>query len=336
MDDIDLLIEMGDSEVRKQVGEYFRAQLRSHPAVAGTFFPGATVPNPAPPPDLMDFVGDIASALVGWALSVTAAYGFNNTADGKKAMSYVTDALNWGSNEYASVSISGAGTQEEKERTLREYAERAKVIENQGKFKKLASFNYDALFPQYCAKGSTTFQRYLNDKPETWGGTLADVLASDNFIVKTALLRTADPTNFYQGLYLQLYKVYRLAPSRLESVLSAWNRAKLVDLAPPRPSGYRFVPPIEKLTVSWTNYEWMQASNFSEQTFLSDIQNAVGSRTTTGRVWHSYPMSSHSATSYGYYTDEYTFGKGVAEWLSQRRGKYEFLTSAEPSNKVTE
>jgi hypothetical protein len=340
MDDIDRLISMDDSEVRKQVGECFRAQLRSHPAVAPTFFPGTPAANSAPPAELMDFVGEVATALVAWSLSSASSYGFNRTADAGKAKTYVTGALNWGNMEYAFMAISGVGTQEERDRAMRAFQAQGKVIANQSKFKKLASFNYDVLFPQYCAKDGVAFQRYLNDKPEVWGSKLADTLASDAFITVRALMKTADPANFFQGLYLLLYQVYRLAPSRLDSVISAWGARKLADIAESRPPGYRFVPPAEKLTYSWTNYERMQAAYFSEQTFLPEVQTAIGRETETGRRTRTrtHPISPFGSTfNYPSYTEiDITLGKDVEEWLSQRRGKHDFLTGEGPSsNKIT-
>jgi hypothetical protein len=337
--DIDQLIAMDDGDVRKQVGECFRAQLRSHPAVGPTLFPGAPAANPAPPAELRDFVGEVATALVAWSISSISSYGFNRTADAAKARTYVTDTLNWGSEEFAFRTTSSAGTQTDRDRAMLSFQKAQKVIDDQSKFKKLASFNYDALFPQYCAKDGVTFQQYLA-KPNDWGPALADTLASDAFIVTRALSNTADPSNFYQGLYLLLYKLYRLAPSRLDAVISAWVAHKLAEVAEPRPPGYRFVPPIEKLRYGWTNYERMQAAFFSENTYLSDIQDAVARGTETDRrtKTRSHPVSPGGSTfNYPSYTEvDVAYGKNVAEWLSQRRGKYDFLTGEGPSNTTTQ
>jgi hypothetical protein len=336
--DIDQLIAMDDAEVRKQVGESFRAQLRAHPAVNATFF-GAPAANPAPPPELTDFVGDVASALVAWSLATTTAYGFNATADAALARAYVNGALNWPETAGVSMSMTANMTEEQKESQRRRVARESKAIDNQSKFRQLAWFNYGALFPQYCAKDGVTFQQYL-DKPETWGPAVADTLSSDAFIINRALSKTADPADFYQGLYHLLYKVYRLAPSRLDSVVAAWSARKLADAAEERPWDTRFRPPVEKLAYGWTNYERMQAAYFSEQTFFSDVQNAVTRGTETGRrqdprytnIAFAGPVENRNRQEH----IDMLYGAAVVKWLADQRPKHEFLTGQGVSNQVTQ
>jgi hypothetical protein len=295
MDEIDRLISMNDGEVRKQVGESFRAQIRSDPAVSSTFFPGAAAPHPAPPPALAEYLGDAATALVSWSLSAASAYGFGRTADGGKAKWMVEAMLN------------PLGPDSDWIGNIGVWRER---------FDQLAAYNYGALFAARCATDGVTVERFLKDNPEGWGARLADAVTAPEFLVTRALSKAADPSKFYQGLHLLLYKVERLAPGRRDGVAKVWEEKNL----------------FEKVRPPWTIYEYMQANRFSEQTFLPEVQNAVGRSEITNRFTRSYPMSTHSATVYTYEVLEYTYGKGVADWLSQRRGKYEYLTGAKPSN----
>jgi hypothetical protein len=298
MDEIDRLISMDDSELRNQVGEAFRAQIRFHPAVSSTFFPGATAPNPVPPLALAEYLGDAATALVSWSLSAASAYGFGRTANSSKAK-WTVDAM-----------LNPIGPDPDWVGNIGVFREQ---------FEQLAAHNYGALFGVHCAMDGVMFERFLKDNPEGWGARLADAVTASAFLAQRALSKAADPSKFYQGLHLLLYKVERLAPARRDGVAKIWEEKRL----------------LEKVRPLWTIYEYMQANKFSEQTFLAEVQNAVGRSEITNRYTKSYPMSSHSATVYTYEVVEYTYGKGVADWLSQRHGKYEYLTGAKPSNTQT-
>lgn len=187
-DAVNLLIAMDDTEVRKQVGVCFTAQLRASPAVHGTFFPGApAAPVPVPAGD--NWVGDVAAALVAWSLSQTSQHGFAGTVNKANAQGFVT----------------------------------LKLDPSFDRFVAVASVIYGALFPNYCSANGVTFKTYLDNQPDHWGQLLADRLVDTAFAAKEVLTYDADPAGFYQKLYLLFYKVQRLSPGQRDRVVQYWD-----------------------------------------------------------------------------------------------------------------
>ena len=62
-----------------------------------------------------------------------------------------------------------------------------------------------------------------------------------------------------------------------------------------------------------------------------------GQETGRRKKTRRHPISTMGSTfNYPSYTEiDITFGKSVEEWLTDRRGKHNFLTGAGPSNKIT-
>jgi hypothetical protein len=144
---------------------------------------------------------------------------------------------------------------------------------------------------------------------------LADTLVDEAFAVKEIDTFAVDPAGFYQRMYLLFYKVLRLKPQDKERVVAYWQ-GLLKDRAPHGP---------------WTIYEHMQADRYDSQSFMSEIQTAIGQRKTTGTRWISYGGIAPGAAAA--VDSQYTYGIAVAQWLSSHRS-YGFLTGTTPGTPV--
>ncbi|MFC0216271.1 hypothetical protein ACFFK0_28130 [Paenibacillus chartarius] len=280
-DDLNTLIAMEDSEVRKQTGVCFTAQLRAHPVVHGTFFANEGGP-PVQAQDPDGWIGKTAAALVALSLAHTSQHGFAQTVNEGSARAFLASTLR---------------------------------PEHAG-FVALAKVNYEALFPIYCTYHEVSFKRFLDDQPESWGKKLADRLTDKAFAAKEMLTFDADPNGFYQKLYMNFYKVHRLAPGQSDRVMQFWDQL-LKDKGTHGP---------------WEIYTYMQADKFSEQTFMNEVQSAINHSTVTATRTETLGCTggpaAHCTTTQ--VPSQFTYGIPVAEWL--KRNRFEFLTGVTPHN----
>lgn len=189
--DVDLLVAMDDTAVRKKVGEVFMQDLRASPAVR-TFFGtlGAEYIPSAPGTNLPD---RLAPLLAAWSLSKVSAFGFSGMVNEAAVKRSIQDYLGSGGAQPS------AGV------------------------KAFSLDVYKHFFPTLCAAKGVTFGS-LQQKANI-GQRYCSVVASDSFYVKTMARRAADPNAFGQYVHLLLYIADVLAPgTQGQAVHKRWDQ----------------------------------------------------------------------------------------------------------------
>lgn len=194
-DGVNLLIAMSDDPVRQKVGEAFAAQMEQSGRVQSTFFPNPSALLAPLPPELNDWVGQVASSLIALALAQCSSHGFNATVNSAQAQNFLTNNL----------------------------------TPTNANFINLAMRNYQALFPTYCAASNTSFSAFLTGaygSAAHWGSVLADHLTSPGYINQEMikLNPAVDPGGWYQVFFADIYKVRCLNAAEVQRVLDVWNQ----------------------------------------------------------------------------------------------------------------
>jgi hypothetical protein len=266
-DGVNLLIEMSDDVVRQKVGEAFVAQMQNSGRVQSTFFPGASGLLAPLPPELNDWVGQVASSLIALSLAQCSSYGFSATVDRGRAQTFLNNNL----------SPSNAN------------------------FTKLAMSTYQALFPTYCAPSNatsnTTFDTFLGgDSAPRWGTLLADHLSSPAYINQEMikLNPAVDSGGWYQVLYANFYKVQCLNSAEINRVLNAWDQQVQGVLNSWNQQLQGKQAPGQ--VTPWNVYDHMVASIYSDSTFMPQVHVAINTPTRTSYLVQGWPETS---TSYG-------------------------------------
>jgi hypothetical protein len=183
---------------------------------------------------------------------------------------------------------------------------------NDGEFQVVALQIYESLFPDLCSADGADFRDFLVSR-EVWGKPFAETLSSDAFFTKTMGRFTGNPGGFTQYVDMQVYKAEQLAGGtpEMEAVRKRWDPYK----------------------GPWTVYERMQASSFSDQTFMPEVQAAIGQPTKTGRRAVDQFCQPSSGQCRTIYEDVYTYGIAVANWLNEKRGRFgQLVTNNAPDN----
>jgi hypothetical protein len=193
-DGVNTLLSMDDAPVRQKVGEAFVAQMQNAGRVQSTFFDPPPAQLAAAPAAQADWVGQVASALIGLSLGHTSGHGFAQTVNLDLAGNFLN----------------------------------ANLTPANPSFLAVARSNYAALFPAHCATpgaGPVAFQAFLGPQAAHWGEVLAGRMKSTAFInAEMAKLNPAvDADGWYQRFYANLYKVTRLNNAELAGVLAAWE-----------------------------------------------------------------------------------------------------------------
>ncbi|QPF83536.1 hypothetical protein IC762_28100 [Bradyrhizobium genosp. L] len=293
------LIAMDDLELRKAVGTTFIQYLKCAPPIKATFFPDATAPDIKYDPrftlgssdPLVNAGYPLAEALIVWALANTSEYGFNKTANGPSAAKVVRTFC---------ILDSGKGAVEH-----------------------VADILYTSMFPQYVKSDGTTFAFFLDPgKRDHFTDLLAETLISDDFFNKAMARKKADPSNFPQYVYMQLFKI---------SALIGYNNHVSDD---PRYKNAlnKWLPFINRQ--HWTKYQYLTIDKFSEQTFMPEVQAAITMPTVVSH--HSGGTFCAGGSNARCHTDQipdYNHGLGVEGWLLGPHVDASLFNRVAPDNK---
>jgi hypothetical protein len=197
--DVDLLVAMDDTAVRKKVGEVFMQCLRA--ALRNPFFPAAPDPEYKPTAPNTNLPDELAPMLVAWSLAHVPAFGFSGMVNEASVKGAVQRYL-------------GAGGAEPSDGV-----------------KAFSLDVYKHFFPALaliatcptCKTKEVTFGS-LQHKANI-GPRYCSVVASDSFYVKTMARRAADPKGFDQYVHLLLYMADVLAPgTQGQAVYKRWDQ----------------------------------------------------------------------------------------------------------------
>ncbi len=181
---LDNLYSMQDDNVRNQLEIEFKNQLMASEPVKSMFFPQASCT--IQPADIQ-FVSNVATALVCSSVALCSLYDFQSTVDGGKCNNYWVSSL--------------TGDQGAAE----------------------SRHLYDTLFADACSENGITFSRYLNDSPQKWGQELTDFLVSGAHINQEVNKLIAGDQNWNAKLNLMLYKLQLLNKALYANVLQVFQ-----------------------------------------------------------------------------------------------------------------
>ena len=297
---LDMLIAMDDLDVRKAVGATFLQYLRCTPPVKATFFPDATPPDVTIDPQFTTVSPDpLRNAGYPLAEALVAWALANTSAYG------FNSTVNGQNAEHV---VNGF----------------CALNSGKGSVVRVSEILYTSLFPQRAKYIWTKFAWFLDtDKRDHFADLLSAALISDYFFVKAMARKKADPTNFPQYVHMQLFKLRTLLAD-VNSGSGDPRYKKVLDKWTPYLNGQ-----------PWTTYQYLTVDKFSEQTFMPEVQAAVGAATVVGR--HSggtFCAGGSNARCHTSYIDDYNHGLAVEAWL---KGAHEapsyIFTGTAPDNK---
>jgi hypothetical protein len=182
--DVDLLLAMNDTEVRKKVGDVFMQCLRASPSVRDTFFAGTPNPEYSPPrwPE-----NAIAVLLVAWSIAHVSSNGFSLAVK----EDIVRQQLKWGLAPKMAVRY-------------------------------FSDDVYKHYFPDLCKAGEVRFRDLANK--QNIGQRYCEAVLRNSFYDKTLARLSADPTGFTQYIHLLIYmaKVLARGTPQVEMVNARW------------------------------------------------------------------------------------------------------------------
>lgn len=284
-DGVNRLIMMSDDPVRQAVGTAFVAQMQHSGRVAKTFFPSPAALLAPLPVSLDDWTGQVASSLIALSLAQCSSHGFASTVSGPQAQAFLQSSL----------------------------------TPNSATFNQLATANYQALFPSYCASEGISFGSFQNGTygpAARWGSLLADHLVSTAYINPQMIKLNAavDPQGWFQIFFANVYKVQCLDATQVQRVLDTWDRQL----------GGKEVPGKQ---IPWMIYDHMVAATFTMSTFMSQVQTAIN-RSQKHSKNHREPGTGEV------WTESWTtYGDAVNDWLSKYKGLGGFIVGPSSKNR---
>ena len=150
---------------------------------------------------------------------------------------------------------------------------------------------------------------------------LATTLLSDAFFVKAMARKEADPGNFPQYVYMQFFKLRTLMGA-------SWGDDRFYKAALDR-----YAPFIQGQP--WTIYQYLTVDKFSEQTFLPEVQKAVGAATVVGQHnGESFCSGGKVPQCHTSHIEDYNHGLAVEAWLKGAHvAPPNLFTGTAPDNK---
>lgn len=298
-DELNQLLAMDDGQLRKDIATTFIQYLKCRPAVKATFFPDTTPPDIKFDRHFIDNRPDPISFYSDPVAEALVAWSLANTS------SY---GFNKTVNGQHAASVVKAFS------SLKSPTQSVE---------KVSHILYVSMFPQTVKAVWTPFSFFLDrSKRNRFALLLADTMLSDHFFDKTMARKKADPANFPQYLHLQCFKLQTLIEDH--------------DVVPDDP---RFQKAFDKWSPytagqPWTIYQYLTDDKFSEQTFMPEVQTAIGAATVVSHhSGGSFCAGGKVPQCHSSQIPDYNHGLAVEAWLKGSHVEAQLFTGAEPDNK---